>query len=464
MIMHFEIDSRLINKLNIFLDLPYGERRYCLKRLLVISFTLLLCSFNVAGQNFRAAAVTIDITPDTSNPQWLIGYFPRKSTGVHDPIHLRIALLDDGTTQFVLMSTDVCILSPAEYDKVTAKIKQQLGIDPVDVWWTVAHDHSAPQIGPTGLEALSLPERHKFTLEDTEYTKMVEQKLMDGIIKARKELTPARLGVGWGFAKANMNRRAIDIDGKASLGMNPYGAVDRRIGLIRVDKKDGRPIALIANYAMHGTVAGQSNTMISGDAPGIVADYVEKRIGAPMLYINGAAGDLAPLYSTYPSLGAGHLGQFRVLLGDRIIEAYQKILSTTDSVKLFARRMTIETPRRTGKGWPEDLGKYSRTTKPGINIVKMPISFLKINDNIAIWSAPVELFCEISNYIRMQSPFPYTFYFGYCNGWMGYFPTSEAFKQGGYEVNIGTLLTPSAEKTLTGSVLSYLEGELKSTP
>lgn len=32
------------------------------------------------------------------------------------------------------------------------------------------------------------------------------------------------------------------------------------------------------------------NTLISGDVPGIIAEYVERKVGAPMLFINGAEG------------------------------------------------------------------------------------------------------------------------------------------------------------------------------
>ena len=106
---------------------------------------------------------------------------------------------------------------------------------------------------------------------DPNYTPMIEQKLMDAIGKARKNLTQAKLGVGWGFSQANINRRAVDVDGKASLGLNPDGPVDRRIGLIRIDKADGSPLVLLANYAIHGTVLGGASTQISGDAPGVVA-------------------------------------------------------------------------------------------------------------------------------------------------------------------------------------------------
>ena len=47
--------------------------------------------------------------------------------------------------------------------------------------------------------------------------------------------------------------------------------------------------------------------------------------------------------------------------------------------------------------------------------MKLPIRFLRINDTI-IWSAPVELFCEIAIHVRNASPFTHTLYFGYTNG------------------------------------------------
>ena len=54
---------------------------------------------------------------------------------------------------------------------------------------------------------------------DTFYTAMLEQRLVDGIVEARKNLAPAPLGVDWGFSQADINRRAIDVVGKALLGL-----------------------------------------------------------------------------------------------------------------------------------------------------------------------------------------------------------------------------------------------------
>src|SRR3982751_310420 len=61
------------------------------------------------SNTFRASVVKVDITPNT--PKQLLGYGARLSTGVHDRIHHRIIALDDGVTQFFLVSTEVCLMS-----------------------------------------------------------------------------------------------------------------------------------------------------------------------------------------------------------------------------------------------------------------------------------------------------------------------------------------------------------------
>lgn len=430
-----------------------------MRSLIVILLFSAYSVISVNAQNtFRAAVVKIDISPNT--PKQLLGYSARLSTGIHDRIYHRIIVLDDGTTQFYLVSTEVCEFSPSEYDHVASLLNKKLGIKPANFWWTVSHTHSAPEVGVPGLAEAFMGERYKHEV-DTAYTTFIEQSLIAGIEEARKKLEPAKLGAGWGYSQANINRRAIDADGKASLGLNPDGPVDRRIGLIRIDKKDGSPLALIVNYPIHGTVLGQESVEISGDVTGVVSEYVEQKTGVPVLFINGAAGNLAPIYSVYPNPRAGHLSQFRVLLGDKIIDANKKITGLTDSVKLTTGSITVEGPRKQGLSWPSYLNNYSRTTKDGVNLVKLPVRFLKINDDIGIWATPLELFCEISNEVRDRSPFPFTFYYGYTNGWLGYLPTEEEWKHGGYEVDVVTPFTPAMGRTLTEAVVSYLEGEMQ---
>lgn len=432
--------------------------RGCLLEFAIIMSTLLwgvsLNPIQILAGQFRAAMVKLDITPGET--QWLLGYGPRQSTGVHDHLYHRIVAMDDGTTQFFLISSDLAIVSPSEYDQVMNKLQAQTGIKPLQVWWTTTHTHSAPEVGPPGLPGLFMGERYKHD-HNTAYTALVEQKLIDGIKEARASLQPARLGVGWGMAMANMNRRARNEEGPAFLGMNPDGPADRRIGLLRLEKADGKLLALIANYAMHGTVLGAENLLISADAPGIVAEYVQEKLGAPMLYINGAAGNLGPIYTVTPDFKAGHLEQFQVLLGDKILAANRLIGPTTPEVRLSLGEQIVETPRK-AMGWDLDLSKYLRTTSTGQTVVRLPIRFLEINNDIAVWAAPLELFCEIAMQVRNLSPFAYTFYFGYCNGWLGYLPTQAEFAYGGYEPSVSPY-TGQAEGDLIRTVVSYLQGQ-----
>jgi neutral ceramidase len=407
--------------------------------------------------NFRAAVTKVDITPSAN--KWLAGYPARKSTGIHDHIFHRIVALDDGRTQFFFISSDLCLFAPSVYDEMTAQLKRETGIEPIQVWWTVTHTHSAPEVGPHGLLNLMMPERYNHE-PDQEYTAQVEKLLIDGIKEARAKLAPARLAVGTGFSAANINRRARDVDGHISLGLNPDGPTDRQIGLVRLEHPDGTPIALIANYSMHGTALGPQNTLITGDAPGTVADYVEQKIGAPMLFINGAAGNLAPIYTVQPSYQAFHITEFDVLLGDRILAANKSLAmatSATSQVRLRPGETVVETPRRAGLGWDQSLGNYLHAATGEAGAIRMPVRFLFINDDVALWSAPVELFCEISINVRDHSPYPHTFYFGYANGWLGYLPTRQAFSEGGYETQTNPF-TEQVENDLTNVVIAYLQG------
>ncbi|MFA7006407.1 MAG: neutral/alkaline non-lysosomal ceramidase N-terminal domain-containing protein [Verrucomicrobiia bacterium] len=417
--------------------------------LLLRAFALFLCTFSsLHAAEFRAAAVKVDITPST--PQMLRGYSPRMSTKVHDRIYHRIVALDDGTTSFVLISSDLCSLSPAYCDRVTGDLARNLGLPPENIWWSITHTHSSPYVGPPGIPGLLMTNRFQFRMDET-YTALVEKRLVNGVRQARQKLEPAKLGVGRGYAEANINRRARDADGQARLGMNPSAPVDRRIGLLRLDKADGVPLALIANYAMHATVLGASNTVVSADAPGIVAEYVEEKTGAPMLYLNGAAGNIAPIYSTRPPAEIRLLNQFKVLLGDPILDANRRLRATSAEVKLRASRIILETPKRPGLKWSDELKDYLRVSKDGVETLLVPLRFLRVNDDTVIWSAPMELFCEISNDIRDRSPF----YVGYTNGTFGYLPTEQEFLAGGYEPAT-SFFTASAAGHLSAAVNRHL--------
>src|SRR4030095_13637545 len=125
-----------------------------------------------------AAVVKINITPDV--PKQLLGYAARQSTGIYDSIYHRIVVMDDGNTQFYLVSTEICEFSPSVYDRVSSQLKKQLNIDPQNFWWSVTHTHSAPEVGDPGLGEAFMGERYKHEV-DTSYLNFIERSLISGI-------------------------------------------------------------------------------------------------------------------------------------------------------------------------------------------------------------------------------------------------------------------------------------------
>ena len=366
--------------------------------------------------------------------------------------------MDDGTTTFFLVSTDICTISPCFYDAFCEKLQRETGIKPAQIWWATTHTHSAPHVGPQDLGRLfagTLGDRFSIK-HDTAYWRRVTGLLIGGIKEAQSRLEPARLGIGVGEARANVNRRERKADGRIVLGVHPNGPVDRQIGLLRLERPDGTPIGIIANYAIHGTALGGGNRQISGDVPGFVAEYVERRLGVPLLFINGAEGNVAPLYSVGSNINDPRLKEYDTLLGDRIIAANASIQKTTADVCFSIGKTVIETPRKPGLDGFDDLDGYASVSEKGVPQVRVPVYSLTINRDTVIWAAPLELFSQIATGIREASPFKNTFYFGLTNGSLLYLPTKAAFAEGGYEPNVSPF-TDQAEADFACGVSRYLQ-------
>ena len=76
---------------------------------------------------------------------------------------------------------------------------------------------------------------------------------------------------------------------------NPKNTVDPELIVLRFDADSGQTIALIMNFATHGTVMGADNMLISADWPGAAQRKLEAALpGTVALFMNGAIGDQAP--------------------------------------------------------------------------------------------------------------------------------------------------------------------------
>ena len=78
------------------------------------------------------------------------------------------------------------------------------------------------------------------------------------------------------------------------VGFNPGEPADDTLTVGRLCDKAGKIIGTVVNYACHPTTLAWKNSKVSPDFVGEARDIVQAKTGAPMLFLQGASGDLAP--------------------------------------------------------------------------------------------------------------------------------------------------------------------------
>lgn len=113
--------------------------------------------------------------------------------------------------------------------------------------------------------------------------------LATALLNAERALQPAVLGVGTGLLTGvTVNRRA---------GTSPFlkrDSIDPHLGVLRIDRMDGTPIATLHNFALHGVCWGPEQLLSSADIMGGTNDHIERLVGGVSLFVNGDAGDIDP--------------------------------------------------------------------------------------------------------------------------------------------------------------------------
>ena len=59
----------------------------------------------------------------------------------------------------------------------------------------------------------------------------------------------------------------------------------------RFRDKSGADVGIIIHYGAHGTAMG-NNKLVSRDWSGVMKDRIEPQISAPVVFLNGAIGDV----------------------------------------------------------------------------------------------------------------------------------------------------------------------------
>ncbi|MPZ17819.1 MAG: hypothetical protein GEV06_07910 [Luteitalea sp.] len=429
-----------------------------------------------ASGSLRAGAATSNVTP------WLGlsingSMQDRKVEHVHDELHARALVLDDGATRLAIVVVDSCMIPRPVFDEAKRLVHASTGIPVANMLTSATHTHSAPTAGPV---FQSDPDR--------KYLELLTVRIADAVRRAVNNVEPAE--IAWGVGRVPdqvFNRRwkmrpgtippnpfgeqdLVQMNppvGSPDL-VEPAGPTDPDLTIISVRALGGRPIALFANYSLH-YVGGTGEGHASADYFGMFARRMEERLrpsapkrrdgtpGPPPFVAalsNGTSGNINNINfrQARPS-DAPYVQMQRVAhdVADEAMRVY-KTLQYERGVGLDARTTELTLGVRMPSA--EDLDRARRIVSQadGPNMqtreeiyaretlflseyparVPVILQALRIG-SLVIGAIPCEVFVEIGLELKQKSPFTHTFTTSLANGYNGYLPTPEHHELGGYE-------------------------------
>lgn len=466
--------------------------------LLTCAVAVLPVPFLAVAQEFRAGAATSNITPSLGE-KIIGGFVPIDSTHIHDELHARCLVLDDGKTKLALVVCDLLGINPLISEEARRQITAQTQIPPECVLISATHTHSATSaLGQDRPAAV-------YMLDD--YQKFVARRIADGVVRAVNELRPAEIAFGtvdapehvfnrrWrmrpgtvpenpfgGIDQVKMNPPA----GSANL-VEPAGPTDPTVSFFMIREPDGAPISVFATYSLH-YVGGVGPGHISSDYYGMFCEHLEKLLEAEhqsppfvALMANGTSGDVNNINFRQPRGRRQPYEQMRYVAEDVAgkVHAELKQLKYRRDVTLDARyrepTLAYRRPDKAQLEWAEaTLAKGAQSARDLSYIyakrvlkvaefpetTKVPLQALRIGD-VCIGTMPCEVFCEIGLEFKRRSPMQPAFMVSLAHGYFGYLPTPRQHDLGGYETWLGTnrLEREASEKML--AELLEMAGELK---
>jgi hypothetical protein len=292
--------------------------------LLVVGATLPALS-GADAPRLTAGVGKVDIThPDTPS---------------NDPRCAKALVLKQGGTTVVLLTVDAVSLGEIGYIKneflgnFRARLKRELGIEPGSVIVNASHCH--------GIVAADIEERAFRAVKD-----------------AAAKMVPVRAGAGRASEeRISENRRLLLKDGSEADVRHAYsmpfddevagiGPVDPEIGILRLDRMDGRTLAVVYNFACH-PIQGVPNGKNTADFPAFASQVIEESLaeGSMAFFVQGCAGDVNPVQykEVHNPRDAETLG---VLLGLSAMRGVRKIRPQEKSeLKVLNEPLTL--PRST---------------------------------------------------------------------------------------------------------------------
>jgi hypothetical protein len=472
---------------------------------LLLAFSELRTGRADEKQDFRAGAASSNITPALGG-DIIGGFLPIPSKHIHDQLHARCLVLDDGKTRLAFVVCDLLGVHRWVSDEARRQIAERASIPRENVLICATHTHSATS---------AIGEDHfKYDQPSDEYQQFVARRIADGVACAVNNLRPAELAfVNVDAPEHVFNRRWFMRPGTVPANpfgdsgafpgdlvkmnpepgspnlLDPAGPTDPVASVLCVRGRDGRPISVFAAYSLH-YVGGVGNGHVSADYFAIFCDELARLLDAERLdppfvamLANGTSGDINNINFRQPRPPQGPYEQMRAVAADlaqRVKDAVGSASYTaeitlearyrepsigcrrpTEEQIAWANKTLAEHPPVPGKA---DLSAiYAERTLRMAEYpatMPMPLQVLRIG-SVCIGTMPNEVFCEIGLEFKRRSPFADSFMVSMAHGYYGYLPTPRQRDLGGYETWMGTnrLEKLASEKML--AELLEMAGEMK---
>jgi neutral ceramidase len=454
---------------------------------------------DVQAPRLLAGAATSNVTPPLGGPI-VGGWAPFPATWVHDELHARCLVLDDGTSRLAIVVVDSLGMPRYVLDAAKRLASEQTGIPAERILISATHTHSAT----SALGARWSPADYDVPPALDGYQSFLSTRIADGIRRAVTNLQPAQIAWGRGVLPDEVfNRRwhmkpgphlTNPFGGTDRVQMNPAvgspdliepaGPTDPEIAFIALRSPEGRPLAVLANYSLH-YVGGVPQGHVSADYFGVFArrlagmlgeDRIDSRFVA--MLANGTSGDIN---NVDVRGGQSRLPPYERMerVASRVAaEVYKGLQHAAwrDHVSLAASQRTLTLRRRAitpeMAAWAQDaLARPAAAPRhpreriyaerivgsagapPTLDVV---LQAVRIGD-LAIATFPFEVFAEIGLEIKAKSPFVQTFTTSLANGSEGYLPTKRQHELGGYETWLGTnRVELDAARVMTDALLDML--------
>jgi hypothetical protein len=341
---------------------------------------------------FWAGTAVVDITPRRNVP--LGGYGARQGKpmeGVHDALFAKALWLETPSARICLVTTDLI--------GSTLEIRDRIRPPDASVILAASHNHSGPGALARGMWVAAMGAFDQGLLDE------LVERLSGAVEASRIARRPARLAFARTQApELSHNRR------------HPGGPTDPEVNLLSVTDPEGRLLAIVTNFAAHGTVLSDKNFQVSGDWPGMFQRALEARVGAVALYTNGAEGDQAPS----PPAGEDPFDRCRAMgeaLAEIVANRVGTIEKTTGDVTMNYVERGVDLPSPTLPLAPR----------------KSVLGLLTINGT-HLFCVPGEPCVELG--LELKREFQGAWIVGLANDHLGYFLTEEEYQKGGYERKI----------------------------